>query len=192
MPDEAAELEALFQEHSPRLRAWLVRRIPAALSRRIDPEDVLQEAFALARAKYPVFKDNPTLPAYPWLFGIVRDSYHRQWQRHTRGCRGPEKEMPWPEQSSLQLGLGLVAPGGTPSEAVAHEELCRRVIQAMEALPDADKELLAMRYWEGFRFAEIAGVLGLTENAARVRHARALVRFRDLWQSLGSDAGDGT
>jgi RNA polymerase sigma factor (sigma-70 family) len=189
MPDDLAELEALFREHEQRLRAWLARRIPAALASRIDPEDVLQEAFALARAKYAAFKAQSALPAYPWLYGVVRDAYHRLWERHTRDCRDAQNELPWPDGSSLQLGLGLIAPGGTPSETVAHEELRARVLRAVELLSDADKELLAMRYWEGFSFAEIAAVLGVAETAARVRHARALKRFRDFWQALNSGAG---
>lgn len=188
MSDNLRKLEALFQEHGPRLRAWLKRRIPALLARRLDPEDVLQDAFALARSKFAAFKAQSVLPAYPWLYGVVRDCYHRQWQRHTRTCRDPQKELPWPEQSSAQLGLGLIAPGGTPSETLVHEDLRRQVVQVVEKLSAADKELLAMRYWEGFAFAEIAAILQLTENAARVRHARALRRFHDLWQRLGSDA----
>ena len=48
-----------------------------------------------------------------------------------------------------------------------------------------DKDLLAMRYWEGFSFAEVGAVFGIAEEAARMRHARALKRFKDLWDRLG-------
>jgi RNA polymerase sigma-70 factor, ECF subfamily len=182
---DLTELEALFREHGPRLRAWLVRRIPTALARRLDPEDVLQEAFQAARAKYASFKSQAALAAYPWLYGIVRDCYHRQWERHTRECRNVQQEMPWPDGSSMQLGLGLVAPGTSPSDAVAHEEQQGRVLRVVQMLSADDKDLLAMRYWEGFSFAEVAAVLGISEEAARMRHARALKRFKDLWDRLG-------
>jgi hypothetical protein len=33
--------------------------------------------------------------------------------------------------------------------------------------------------------AEIGAVLGITEEAARMRQARALKRFKDLWARLG-------
>jgi RNA polymerase sigma-70 factor (ECF subfamily) len=182
---DLTELEALFREHGPRLRAWLARRIPAPLARRLDADDVLQEAFQTARLKYPAFKGQAALAAYPWLYGIVRDCYHRQWERHTRECRNLLQEMPWPDGSSVQLGLGLIAPGSSPSEAAAHEEQQRRVLRVVQMLSAADKDLLAMRYWEGFSFAEIAAVLAVREDAARVRHARALKRFKDLWGRLG-------
>jgi RNA polymerase sigma-70 factor, ECF subfamily len=186
-----SELEALFREHGPRLRAWLARRIPAPLARRLDPEDVLQEAFQAARAKYPAFKSQAALAAYPWLYGIVRDCYHRQWERHTRECRDVQQEMPWPDGSSVQLGLGLVATGTSPSEAAAHEEQQRRVLAVVQMLSADDKDLLAMRYWEGFSFAEVGAVLGIAEEAARMRHARALKRFKDLWGRLGGARGPG-
>jgi DNA-directed RNA polymerase specialized sigma24 family protein len=60
------------------------------------------------------------------------------------------------------------------------------VVQLLSA---DDKDLLAMRYWEGFSFAEIGAVLGVQEDAARVRHARALKRFKDLWGRLGAAKG---
>jgi RNA polymerase sigma-70 factor (ECF subfamily) len=186
---DLAELEALFREHGPRLRAWLARRIPTPLARRLDPEDVLQEAFQAARARYPAFKAQAALAAYPWLYGIVRDCYHRQWERHTRECRDVQHELPWPDGSSVQLGLGLVAPGTSPSDAAAHEEQRRRVLGVVQVLSADDKDLLAMRYWEGFSFAEVAAVLGVAEEAARMRHARALKRFKDLWDRLGGELG---
>jgi RNA polymerase sigma-70 factor (ECF subfamily) len=182
---DSTELEALFREHGPRLRAWLGRRIPSSLARRLDADDVLQEAFQLARARYAAFKAQAALAVYPWLYGIVRDCYHRQWERHTRECRNHLQEMPWPDGSSMQLGLGLIAPGTSPSEAVANREQQRRVLQVVQMLSADDKDLLAMRYWEGFSFAEVGAVLGIQEDAARVRHARALKRFKDLWGRLG-------
>jgi RNA polymerase sigma-70 factor (ECF subfamily) len=189
MPDDLTELEALFREHAPRLRAWLERRIPTTLARRLDADDVMQEAFDLARGKYAAFKAQTALPAYPWLYGVVRDCYHRQWERHTRDCRNHLQETPWPDHSSLQLGLGLVAAGSTPSESLAHEEVKQRVLLAVQALSAGDRELLDMRYWEGFSFAEIAALLSIAEDAARMRHARALKRFAALWRGLGAGAG---
>jgi RNA polymerase sigma-70 factor (ECF subfamily) len=182
---DSTELEALFREHGPPLRAWLGRRIPSALARRLDADDVLQEAFQVARGKYAAFKAQAVLAAYPWLYGIVRDCYHRQWERHTRECRNLLQDLPWPEGSSMQLGLGLIAPDTSPSDAAAHQEQQRRVLQVVQMLSADDKDLLAMRYWEGFSFAEVAAVLGISEEAARMRHARALKRFKDLWGRLG-------
>ena len=44
-----------------------------------------------------------------------------------------------------------------------------------------------MRYLEELPFGEVAAVLGISENAAKVRHFRALERMRKLMdgESLG-------
>jgi RNA polymerase sigma-70 factor (ECF subfamily) len=181
-PDQRPDLESLFQEHAPRLRAWLARRLPTSLRRRLDCDDILQEAFLLARAKFPAYQASPDLAPYPWLLRAVRDCYLRQWDKNTRECRNHLQELPWPDGSSLQLGLGLISGGPSPSDGAAREEVRARVLRAVQALSADDRELLDLRYWEGLPFADVGAVLGIREEAARVRHARALKRFAALWE----------
>ena len=52
--------------------------------------------------------------------------------------------------------------------------------KALDLLGEADREVLILRYLEDMPFAEVATVLGITENAAKVRHFRALDRMRKL------------
>lgn len=63
------------------------------------------------------------------------------------------------------------------------EELLRR---SLAELPEATRELLALRFADGLRWAEIAVVLGESEAAVRQRSSRAL---RELRASLGGAAG---
>ena len=51
---------------------------------------------------------------------------------------------------------------------------------ALRDLPDADRSLLLMRYSQRRSFKTIAGVLGITEDGARMRTARALKRARGM------------
>ena len=55
---------------------------------------------------------------------------------------------------------------------------------ALDRLSERDRELLALRHLEMLSIREIAGVLGISEGAVKVRHVRALERLRDL---LGED-----
>jgi RNA polymerase sigma-70 factor (ECF subfamily) len=70
--------------------------------------------------------------------------------------------------------------GTSPSERCRREEDLRDVREALDALGPADREVLVLRHLEGRSFAEVAAALGITENAAKVRHFRALGRMRNL------------
>jgi RNA polymerase sigma-70 factor (ECF subfamily) len=71
--------------------------------------------------------------------------------------------------------------GTSPSSALAREELQERVKWMVENLGENDHEILWMRHYDQLSFSEAATVLGISENAATVRYARAVRRLRDKW-----------
>ena len=91
-PDESAPsslvdmavLGQLLEEHRPRLLAMVQRRLDTALAARVDAEEIVNEGFFLARRKWPRFKDQTTLSAFAWLYGIVRDCLIEVWRRTSR------------------------------------------------------------------------------------------------------------
>ncbi len=88
--------------------------------------------------------------------------------------------MPLPAESSLVLGRQLLASGSTPSEHLDRSEVARRVRQAVTLLPEADREVLVMRNFEGLSNPEIGYLLGLDAATVSKRHGRALLRLRKL------------
>jgi RNA polymerase sigma-70 factor (ECF subfamily) len=185
MADEGADLDALFRECRPRLFAWLARRIPLALRQRIDPEDILQEAFICALRG----QDGRRAAASPrvWLYGVVRDCYLDHWQRHTRDRRDHRRDEPWPDHSSMGHDLGRATSATTPGEAAARAEERRRVLEVVRSLPADDRALLEWHWWEGFSHGETAALLGVSEDAARQRYCRAFRRFTALWRQANPD-----
>jgi RNA polymerase sigma-70 factor (ECF subfamily) len=186
---DLAILGRLFEEHRPKLLAMVRRRIDPALAAKVSAEDVVNEAFLVARRKWPTFEERSSASTYAWLYRTVRDCLIDAWRRHTRDCRDARQEMPWPEQSSVEVGLGLVSPGTSPSAALAREELCEQVRQVMALLRDGDREILWMRHADDLSHREIAAVLGIEENAAHQRYHRALGRLSDLWLQLHPETG---
>lgn len=181
---DLAVLGKLLEEHRPQLLAMLQRRLDPALSARISAEDILSEAFLQARRKWTAFKSQATLSPYAWLYRIALDCLIEAWRHETRDRRDPERAMPWPDQSSIQMGLGLVSPGTSPSKAAARAELQRRMQHTLARLKDADREILWMRHYDQLSFKEAALVLGIKESAATLRYVRALERLKRLWQQL--------
>ena len=184
--NDAAVLGRLFTEHAPALRAMLERRLDPALEARLDADDLLSETFLLARHKWPGFAASG-MTAYAWLYRVALDALIEAWRRENRACRDVKAEVPWPERSSVQLGLSLVSPGTGPGSAAARAEMQARMRETLALLAPGDQEILWMRHFDGLSFREAASVLGVTENAATVRYARALRRLKDVWLTMNPE-----
>lgn len=182
-----ATLGQLLDEHRPKLLAMLQRRIDRGLHVRVDPDDVFQEACLVAQRRWPDFQENPTTTPYVWLYGLVRDQLISHWRQHTRGPRDLRRDQAWPDRSSEQLGLSLIAGGTGPRSALARDELRQRVRQVLELLPDGDYEIVKMRQFDLLSFKQVAELLQVSENAATVRYVRALKRLRTIWEALFSE-----
>src|SRR5262249_21819629 len=144
---DLALLGRLFEEHRPRLLAMVQRRMDPALAARVGAEDILAEAFLLARGRWGRFREQSEVTAYAWLYRITLDCLIEAWRRETRAPRDLHRAMPWADASSVQLGLGLVCPGTSPSEAAGREELRQKVRQAVDLLKESDCEILWMRHY---------------------------------------------
>lgn len=184
---ELASLGKLLEEHRPRLLAMVRRRIDPALSSRLDPEEVLAEAYLLARVRYAAFRQQSPLSEYAWLYRIVLDCLIEAWRRETRACRDVRQAMPWPADSSLQLGLRLMESGTSPSQAFRRKELQEQVHRTLERLGSKDRDVLLMRHFDELSHREIGEVLGISESAATLRYVRALKRLKDLWTGLNGE-----
>jgi RNA polymerase sigma-70 factor (ECF subfamily) len=178
----------LWDEHRPKLLAMLQRRIDPALNARVDPEHILNDTFMVARRRWTDFQAG-TMTAYAWFYRLALDQLIEEWRKATRGRRDVRREMPLPEGTSIQLGLGLIDPGTSPSDALARVESRERVQQVMGLLKEKYREILLMRHVEYLSHPEIATVLGITEAAAQQRYHRAVARLSDLWQKLYPDEG---
>ena len=84
----------------------------------------------------------------------------------------------------MQLTLGIVHPGPSPTQAAIQEEMRQRLRTVLELLNEKDRNILWMRHGDELTHAETGEVLGITENAATVRYVRALKRLRDLWKRI--------
>jgi RNA polymerase sigma-70 factor, ECF subfamily len=173
-----AELGRLMEEHRPKLLRMLENRIDATLRRRIDPEDVLAEAFIKASARWEQYREVRPISEYPWLYQQTMDCLVAAWRRYDAAGRDAAREMPWPEHSSAALGMGLFGTGTTPSRALQRAELAEKVRVALQMLKPHHREIILMRHFDDLPFKEAAEVLGVEKNAAEQRYVRALEKLK--------------
>jgi RNA polymerase sigma-70 factor, ECF subfamily len=72
----------------------------------------------------------------------------------------------------------LVSDAPSPEERLLWEERVARLLDAVSALNEGDREIIGLRYGSGMDTAAVAQVLGIRESAVRTRLWRALTRLR--------------
>ena len=176
---DPAAFDELFARHRDFLRLVVQLRMDARVRARVDPSDVVQEAQLDAFRRLRDFLDRRPMPFRLWLRNTARERLLKVQRRHLgAGRRDAGRDVPLPERSSLLLAGRLLAGGSTPSQRLDRGETARRVRDAVAALPEADREVLLMRNFEGLSNQEVAYLLGLDPATASKRHGRALLRLR--------------
>jgi RNA polymerase sigma-70 factor, ECF subfamily len=172
------ELFALYQPH---LRRFVELRLDSKLRPRLDPADVVQEAYLEAVRRLSDFLDDPPMPFKLWLRQITLDRLLMMRRRHVGAARrSVEREAALPDGSSSALARQLMASGSTPSQHLGREELAQRVRNAVDQLAEPDREIILMRTFEALSFDDIAHLLDVEATAARKRHGRALLRLHKI------------
>lgn len=152
-----------YERYAVWVRAWFQRETgseTAAL-------DLTAETFAEAWHSSRRFRDMAGGSGAPWLFGIARNLL-RQYHKHNR------------IETAARARLGLPA-------AFAESEEFERVDERMEAarlgpalqdavgaLPAEQRQALELRVVQQLSYDEVAGRLGCSQNAARLKVSRAL------------------
>ena len=180
----AQVLGSLLVRYRSRLRRMVALRLDRRLQGRIDPSDVVQEAYLEASARVGDYLRNPKMPFFLWvrfLTGQKLVTLHR----HHLGVRmrnaaqqvGLYAELV-PEASSAALAAHLLGHQTSPSQAAIRAETKAMILAALDSMAPLDREVLAMRHFEQLSRAEIAQVLEVSEAAAGKRYIRALERLK--------------
>ena len=152
-----------YDRYAVWMRAWFVRQTgsdSAAL-------DLTAETFAQAWHASKRFKDLAGGSGAPWLFGIARNLV-RQYHKHNR------IETAARERLGLPLAFAESEEYERVDERVSAHALGPALRLAMRALPQEQRRALELRVVEQLDYDEVAGRLGCTQNAARLRVSRGL------------------
>jgi RNA polymerase sigma-70 factor (ECF subfamily) len=169
---DSAAYDALVERYAPRIFAHVRRMMRSAE----DAEDLTQDTFIRAYRYLESF--DPARSFRAWLYTIAtRLALNALRSKRRRGAAVPlDAESPGAE--SLAAEAASVEPQGP--EAVARLERQALLDKAVAQLPERHAALVHMHYAEDMPIREAAGVLGMTENAAKVALCRARKRLREL------------
>ena len=181
-----AALAELFAQHRPRLRRMVDMRLDPRVAGRVDPSDVLQEAFMDASNQLQGYLDKTPMQPFLWLRFLTGQRLMALHRRHLGAQkRDAKRDVPLPglgrpQVYSESLSCQLAGRLTTPSGAVARLEMQTRLHEALEEMEPLDCEILALRHFEELTNNEAAEELGISKAAASKRYVRALDRLRKV------------
>jgi len=127
-------------------------------------EDAVQEAFITALQRLPELRDPAAFPA--WLRQIIR----------TCAYRITRKRRELPTADVVELADKKL----TPAEALARQELHRKVREAVHALPPAGRRTVELFYLDERSCAEVADLLHIPQGTVKRRLHDARKRLRGM------------
>lgn len=191
----APDLGNLLAQHGERLKRMVRCRLDRRLQGRVDPSDVVQEAYIEAARRYPDYQHAAKMPPYLWLRFLTVQQLLIVHRKHLGvKMRSVKREVSLALEETPAPNMAVFAEGlsgnlTSPSSAAARKEMNARLIAALDALAPHDREILTLRHFEQLNTVESAHVLGISEALASTRYGRAVRKLIAIIKELfGSES----
>jgi RNA polymerase sigma-70 factor, ECF subfamily len=181
---ETPAFRALIERYRDELMRFLYR----FMGSRDAAEDVFQEAFLQIHLSVDTF--DPSRRFKPWLFTIAANKGRDMHRRKRR-------------RSALELSADVGEEGGptfvdlmevdvpAPSAALDDAERDRLVQGVVDSLPDHQREILLLAYFQRLTYAQMADQLDVPIGTIKSRLHAAVARFAKAWNETSGDDQDG-
>jgi RNA polymerase sigma-70 factor (ECF subfamily) len=183
-------LAELFGRYRKRLRQMVRLRLDRRLQGRIDPSDILQEAYLDVAEQLPHYLKKPEMSFFLWLRLVTGQRLMRAHRQHLGAAmRAAGREVSLyrgalPQASSVSLAAQLLGRATTASQAAVRAEVQVQLQAALNGMDPLDREIIALRHFEELSNAEAAQALDLDPSAASKRYVRALKRLQSILQGI--------
>jgi RNA polymerase sigma-70 factor, ECF subfamily len=177
--------DRLFARAADRVLLYARMRLGTALRARVDAMDVLQETFLHAERDWQKFRpisSDPDRELAQWLCAIAENRIRDLAAWHQAGRRDVGREA----RDVTEVLRQLHRSGHGPATSMVRRDERDRVADAVDTLPDEDREVLLLRHFEGLTIDAIADRTGRSASSVR----RALGRsVQQLGRTLGANPG---
>lgn len=138
-----------------------------------DAEDISQDVFVKVLSNLHTFKNESNLQT--WIYSITANqSKNYLRKRSLRKFLRIDKEVSFDIEDKHQ---------NTPYENIDKEEANRLLIKTLATLPEKQREVFSLRYFEEFSYSEISELLGTSVGGLKANYFHAV-------KKLSSKLGD--
>ncbi|MDD4075611.1 MAG: RNA polymerase sigma factor [Eubacteriales bacterium] len=169
MNRERMDAETLYTEYGDKIRAYIQSRVRS----RHDAEDLFSSVFL--KITEHIGDYDPQKAAYStWVYTITQNTV-RDYFRRSMGKKDTElnEELPIPD---LHADV---------EDKILRGEMLEKLAQALEQLPQRERDVIILRYYKGFSPKEIADALDISYANARYLQSVTLKKMRLLLEAEG-------
>ncbi len=172
-------LSRIFCESRPVLLNAISNRVGRRMGQRVDPSDVLQEAYISASKRLDQYLENPSVPMIVWVqsicFQVISIFYKHHFLAKKRSVLVEQSQY----QSSFASAMHHDSTTSPSNLLIRHEEQ-EQVFKLVSQMTEADQSILYLRHVEDLSNKEAAERLGINAETAKKRHMRAVKRLTNL------------
>ncbi|MEM7041147.1 MAG: sigma-70 family RNA polymerase sigma factor [Bacteroidota bacterium] len=140
-----------------------------------DAQDIFQDVFSQFVEAYRRLEGIERVTS--WLFRVARnkisDLYRKRKPEPVSRHRESDSETTTPSLQDILPDLS-----GNPEDLMMRDAIWEAVMEALDELPTAQREVFVWHEFEGIQFREIAEFTGETENTLRMRKYHAVQNLR--------------
>jgi RNA polymerase sigma factor (sigma-70 family) len=176
-------ISEIFAEEGARLRNFIRRRVP----NEADAEDLLQDVFyevtLASRLAEPVERWSA------WMFRVARNRIIDLFRKKKMERLGSEPVAVSDEGEELLLEDVLPSPEAGPAAEYARSLLLEEIEEALDELPEEQRDVFVAHELEGYSFKEIAARTGVSVNTLLSRKHYAVLHLRKQLQAVRDEFG---
>ena len=163
----------LFDRHFAAIHRYLERRLGAE-----EANELAGEVFRIAfeqRGRFRPLHES----ALPWLYGVATNLMLKRWRSERRRLRALAGLEAAAERHSSELECA--------EERLDARSLRARLLDALAALPQGDRDVMVLVAWEELSYEEVGTALAIPVGTVRSRLNRARGRLRELLGGVGNE-----
>jgi len=176
--DQDQRISEAISRDEPRLRNFIRRRV----ADQSEAEDILQEVFYELVEAYRMMK--PVEQVTAWLFRVARNRIIDLFRRKSReGVRADSAGLSEDGEVLLWEEL-LPSPDAGPEAAYARSLLLEQLDDALDELPEEQREVFIAHELMGYSFKEISERSGVSVNTLLSRKHYAVLHLRERLRAV--------
>jgi RNA polymerase sigma factor (sigma-70 family) len=174
--EQDQRISAALKADGARLKNFIRKRV----ADEADAEDILQEVFFEFVEAYRLMK--PIEQVGAWLFRVARNRIIDRFRKRSREL---QREEPVNEDGErLALEDLLPSPDAGPEAEYARSMLLAALDDAIDELPEEQREVFIAHEIEGRSFKEMASETGLSVNTLLSRKHYAVLHLRERLKNI--------